>query len=43
MPFSTVQCAFIVEHYFLMQYESVKQVYQVHFPDAAVQNKSTIF
>jgi hypothetical protein len=44
MPFSTVQRVFIVEHYFRTQsYEAVKHAYQVHFPDAAVPNKSTIF
>jgi hypothetical protein len=43
MPFSTVQCVFTVKHYFQMQlYEADKQVYQVHFPDAAVPNKSVI-
>jgi hypothetical protein len=44
MPFSAVQCVFIVEHYFQTQsYEAVKQAYQVHCPDAAVPNKSTVF
>jgi hypothetical protein len=44
MPFSAVQRVFIVEHYFRKQmYEAFKQIYQVHFPDDAVSNKSIIF
>jgi hypothetical protein len=44
MPFSTLQRVLIVEHYFRTQsYEAVKQSYQVHFPDAAVPSKTTIF
>jgi hypothetical protein len=39
-----MQRVFIVERYFRPQsYEAFKQAYQVHFPDAAVPNKATMF
>jgi hypothetical protein len=41
---STGQYVFIAEHHFrVLSLEAVKQEYQVHFPDAAVLKKSTIF
>jgi hypothetical protein len=44
MPFLRLQSLFIVKHCFRTQpYEAVKQAYQMHFPDAAVPNKSNIF
>jgi hypothetical protein len=39
MPFSTVQCVFIVEHCFRTQScEAVEHAYQAHVPDDAVPN-----
>jgi hypothetical protein len=44
MQFSTVLCVYIVERYFGMEpCEAVKRAYEIHFPGAAVPDKSNIF